>query len=62
MSTVDLARREANAFNVRDGARYLGLGETKFRELLRSGMIGCRRAGRRVIIPRSELDRFLGAA
>lgn len=47
------------AFNVAEAARYIGLGETKFRELLRDGTIGFRRAGRRVIIPRAELDRFL---
>jgi excisionase family DNA binding protein len=58
---VDLAQREPSAFNVRDGARYVSLGETKFRELLRSGMIVSRRAGRRVIIAKAELDRFLGA-
>jgi excisionase family DNA binding protein len=61
MITVDLAQREPSAFNVRDSARYVGLGETKFRELLRSGMIASRRAGRRVIVARAELDRFIGA-
>jgi excisionase family DNA binding protein len=56
------ARVLPNAFNIADAARYIGLGPTKFRELLRAGTIGCRRAGRRVIVARAELDRFLGTA
>lgn len=50
-----------NAFNIADAAAYLGLGPTKFRELLRSGEIASRRVGRRVIVAKSTLDRFLDA-
>ena len=59
---VDLAQREPSAFNVRDGAAYLGVGETLFRQLLRAGTISHRKVGRRVIVSKAALDRFLGAA
>jgi excisionase family DNA binding protein len=58
---VDLAQREPSAFNIADAARYIGLGETLFRQLLRAGTIRHRKAGRRVIVAKAELDRFLGA-
>jgi excisionase family DNA binding protein len=45
--------------NVVEAACYVGLGETRFRELLRSGAIGARRVGRRYVIARAELDRWL---
>jgi excisionase family DNA binding protein len=61
MSAVDTAQRQPTAFNVRDGAKYVGVGQTLFRQLLRSGAIASRRAGRRVIVAKAELDRFLGA-
>lgn len=48
-----------NAFNVADAAAYLGVGETLFRQLLRAGTISHRRAGRRIIIARGALDRYL---
>lgn len=59
---VDLAQREPSAFNIRDGAAYLGVGQTLFRQLLRSGTIVSRHAGRRVIISKAALDRYLGTA
>jgi excisionase family DNA binding protein len=59
---VDPAQREPTAFNIRDGAAYLGVGETLFRQLLRAGTISHRKAGRRVIVSKAALDRFLGAA
>jgi excisionase family DNA binding protein len=49
----------AAAFDVRGGAQYVGLGETKFREKLRNGEIRSRRCGRRHIISRADLDRWL---
>jgi excisionase family DNA binding protein len=47
------------AFNIAEAARYVGLGETRFRELLRSKAISARRYGRRVIIAKAELDKWL---
>jgi len=55
-------RAQPSAFNVADAAAYLGVGETLFRQLLRSGAIASRHAGRRVIISKAALDRYLGAA
>jgi excisionase family DNA binding protein len=49
-------------FDVEDAAAYLGLGATKFRELLRNETIRHRKVGRRLVIARAELDRFLGMA
>jgi excisionase family DNA binding protein len=56
MDTVDKQRA---AFNVGGGARYLGVGETRFRALLRSGAIASRKYGRRVIVSKIALDRWL---
>jgi len=50
---------EAFALGVSDGARTIGIGTTKFRELIRSGELRSVRIGRRVVVPRSELDAYL---
>jgi excisionase family DNA binding protein len=42
-----------------EGAHRVGLGKTKFRELLNSGEIGSFYVGRRRLIPVSELERFV---
>lgn len=55
-------RVEAAAFNVADGAAYVGLGETRFRELLRTNEIKSKVWGRRRIIAKAELDRWLSEA
>jgi excisionase family DNA binding protein len=52
-------KTERAALNVIDAARYVGIGETRFRDLLRSGAIGSRRVGRRYVIAKVELDRWL---
>jgi excisionase family DNA binding protein len=57
MDTIDHPLQAA--FNITEAARYVGLGETRFRELLRSGAVSSRRYGRRVIIAKAELDRWL---
>jgi excisionase family DNA binding protein len=59
VDTIEIDRRPPAAFNVGQAARYVGLGETRFRQLLRSGAVSARRFGRRVIIARAELDRWL---
>jgi len=48
------------AFNMRDAARYVGLGESRMQDLIKSEEIAVRRFGRRIIIARAELDRWLG--
>lgn len=45
-----------------EGARRVGLGKTKFRELLNEGKIRSFYVGRRRLIPVAELERFIGAA
>lgn len=46
-------------FTATEAARVLRLGESKFRELRQSGAIRTVRVGRRVLVPATEVDRFL---
>ena len=46
-------------FTATEAAQELRLGESKFRELRQSGAIRTVRVGRRVLVPASEIDRFL---
>jgi excisionase family DNA binding protein len=54
---MDKVQKEG--FNRKEGATYLGISENTFARLLRDGRINCVRVGRRVIVAKSELDRFL---
>jgi excisionase family DNA binding protein len=42
-----------------EGARRIGVGKTKFFELLKEEQIKAVRIGRRTLIPTAELDRFV---
>ncbi len=48
--------------SARETALYLGIGMNKTYELLASGQIPTRRIGRKYLIPRLALDRWLTAA
>jgi excisionase family DNA binding protein len=50
---------EPVALGVPAGARTLGIGTTKFRELIASGELKAIRIDRRVLVPRSEIDRYV---
>lgn len=52
----------AAAMRPRDAAKYLAISETKLRQMVSSGQIQARRAGRCIIIPRAELDSFLNGS
>ena len=47
------------AFKLKDAAEYLGVSPISVRRLIERGLIKPNRALRHVIIPLSELDRFL---
>lgn len=47
---------------VREAAEYVGLGRTKFGELIRSGEIPSMKVGTRRLIPIAVLDRWLEGA
>jgi excisionase family DNA binding protein len=53
---------DALLYSVEEAARILGFGTTKFRELLADGVIQTKRVGRRVLVPRAELERFAADA
>ncbi len=46
-------------FSIAQGAEYLGLTEKAFRKWLERGRIPYRKLGRRVLIPRNDLEQFL---
>lgn len=48
--------------SVRDAARELGLGRDATYALVRAGRIRCVRVGRRLLVPRSELSKFIERA
>jgi excisionase family DNA binding protein len=50
---------ERRAYTPQEAAVALGLGESKMRELYTTGRLRCVRVGRRVLIPREAVDRFL---
>ena len=65
MSNDDGAARaehipERLAFPVAETALLLGIGKTKTRELIASGELGSIRAGRRLLVPRSEIEAYIG--
>ena len=47
------------AFNRKEGAAYLGIAENTLVKLLNEGRISFIRVGRRILIPKQTLDRFL---
>jgi len=46
-------------FNRKEAAAYLGVAENTFARLLSQGRIKYIRAGRRILIPKVAIDRFL---
>ena len=50
---------ERLAFPVAEAAVLLGIGKTKTRELIASGQLGSIRAGRRLLVPRSEIEAYI---
>jgi excisionase family DNA binding protein len=51
---------ERLAFPVAETALLLGIGKTKTRELIASGELGSIRAGRRLLVPRREIEAYIG--
>ena len=49
------------ALSVADAARYTSLGLTAIKALLRTGAVPFRKAGRRTVILRADLDIYLGS-
>lgn len=47
------------AYNVRQAAQVLGIGERTLRALIRAGQIRVARVGRRVLVPHSALVEFV---
>jgi hypothetical protein len=56
---TDIEARPAGALKLKDAANYLGVAPISVRRLIERGLIKPNRALRHVIIPVSELDRFL---
>jgi excisionase family DNA binding protein len=52
-------RRESKGVNMREGSRELGICENSTRKLIREGKLHVVRVGRRIIIPRASIDKFL---
>jgi excisionase family DNA binding protein len=50
---------ERLAFSVAETAILLGIGKTKTRELIASGELGSIRTGRRLLVPRSEIEAYI---
>lgn len=47
------------ANSIPEACKRLGIGKTYFHELLRDGRIRAFKAGRRTLVPESELERFI---
>lgn len=56
---MKLDSHDKGAFTVDDGCEYIAIGRTLMYELIRSGEIRVIKIGRRTLITRAELDRFL---
>jgi len=58
----DSARQRSDALLLSDveTARRLGIGKTKCRELIKSGELQSVRIGRRLLVPRSAIEEYLG--
>jgi excisionase family DNA binding protein len=50
---------ERLAFPVGEAALLLGIGKTKTRELIASGELRSIRTGRRLLVPRSEIEAYI---
>ena len=50
---------ERRAYTPQEFAYAINLGESKTRELYQSGRVRCVRVGRRILIPATEIARFL---
>lgn len=61
-----MAKNEAEItpllLSVNQGAQAVGLGTTKFRELLATGQVKSLRVGVRVLVPRQELEAWIARA
>jgi excisionase family DNA binding protein len=53
------SRQDRLAYSLVEVAHKLGLGLANVRRLVRSGELGSRRVGRRLIVPTAALERFL---
>jgi excisionase family DNA binding protein len=47
------------AFPVAETAQLLGIGKTKTRELIKTGQLVSIRTGRRLLVPRSEIEAYI---
>lgn len=52
-------RPDRLALPAREGAQVLGIGLTKFRELIAEGELRTIRVGRRLLVPRSEIEHYV---
>ena len=59
MQTDPTMQAEANGVSVREAYRRLGIGRTKFYQLLNSGVIAAFKIGRRTLINRASLEAFI---
>jgi excisionase family DNA binding protein len=50
---------ETVCFNTKETAKYTGLGITKTQEYIREGIIPSIKLGRRYIVPKAVLDKWL---
>jgi excisionase family DNA binding protein len=48
-----------SAFSIREFARVVGICRTKIYQEMRTGRIHARRSGRRILIPATEVGRYL---
>ncbi len=53
---------EKVCFNTKETAKYTGLGITKTQEYIRAGIIPSLKLGRRYIVPKAVLDKWLEQA
>jgi len=56
---VDSSDRRPLAVSDTEGGAMIGVGRTKFRELVRLGEIRAVKIGRRLVVPVSELESYL---
>lgn len=53
---------EKACFNTKETAKYTGLGITKTQEYIRAGVIPSIKLGRRYLVPKAALDKWLEQA
>lgn len=62
MAEVDIAENERWAYSIEEVGAMLGLGKSLMHDLLALGKIGSIKAGRRTLITRKHLSKFLAGA